>query len=194
MRHRPPSKLFLILHKDSQICFLLALISHAKVKWEALTFLVNFVVFTAYGDCETFIHSLMNAVHFHFLQSFFLGLCFNAQEWAWGQCIPQPPVLVCLSVWCWLLWCQSVCQVLVTMVPVYLSGAGCCSDCLMLLLFRIWSKEISLYWKWAVDLEKWRPSIWWPLCRECHCDPTGNWYNSLRYYVENCLPCSVNTL
>lgn len=145
-------------------------------------------------NIHSFIHSLMNAVHFHFLQSFFLGLCFNAQEWAWGQCIPQPPVLVCLSVWCWLLWCQSVCQVLVTMVPVYLLGAGCCSDCLMLLLFRIWSKEISLYWKWAVDLEKWRPSIWWPLCRECHCDPTGNWYNSLRYYVENCLPCSVNTL
>lgn len=159
----------------------------------------------------------MNAVYFHFLQSFFRGLCFNAQEWAWSQCMPQPPVLVCLSgagcygaslsVWCWSLWCQSICQVLVAMipvclsgpgcygtglsvrswllwyrsacqvlvamVPVCLSGTGCYSDCLMLLIFRIWSKEISLYWKWAVDLEKWRPSIWWPLCRECHCDPTG---------------------
>lgn len=184
MRHRPPSELFLNLHKDSQICFLLALISHAKVKWEAVTFLVNFVVFTAYCDCETFIHS--------FIHSWMLFIFTFCKAFSWVYVLMHRnghEANAFHSPLCW-----SDCQVLVTMVPVWLSGAGRSIDCLMLLLFRIWSKEISLYWKWAVDLEKWRPSIWWPLCRECHCDPTGNGYDSLRYYVENCLPCSVNTL
>lgn len=133
MRHRPPSKLFLILHKDSQICFLLALISHAKVKWEALTFLVNFVVFTAYGDCETFIHSFIHSwmlFIFTFCKAFswvYVLMHRNGHEanayhspLCWSVCLSGAGCYgASLSVRSWSLWCQSICQALVVVVTAW---------------------------------------------------------------------------